>query len=824
MNIYLKYLTVLLLCVVFNGLTAQNRIEPFEPVIMLKESEFSRSFDGYQPQVIQKQHGSTSFTGTKPNFTFHYTPDSGYVGVDTVIVQFQDSEDWFRHNLFYLSFVFDVVQSRVIANHDYYTIQVNDTNAIFSVVSNDSTSAGALTLTSLPLVNNGTASIQNDDIVFTPNTDYEGMAYINYVVCDSLGVCDAGAVTVCVLDSNQFIISDTMNVVTKEDLAVEQPLPATSYVIGDSAKNGVINFLASDLVSYVPDAGYFGLDSFKLDNTNNSSHRFFRIQVLERKDNRSTLVDDVAFTVINKPVFIDVQANDVSDNFDVKTKRQPGLGTLLYIDSLKQYKYIPPLDIESIESFDYGLKGGRITEEATATIYINDGHPDSNTVYQLTTPINEPLVLNYSIPVDDHDFSIKTAPPIGTVDIYNSDTSVVVECDTITGNHFIVFKPGYNYVGPHVFTLEHCVRGTSFCRDIDIVVTTTNDPQTGCYCVDDCVWAGDVNYDGRVNMKDLLPLAHHLGQAGGTRSNGSTNWNAQTAPMWDQTLAGQAIDLKHADTDGDGQLTVSDTSAISDNYFKEHSMVPELVGPSRQYAFYLVPRFDTVLAGELAVVDIVFGASDHPIEDMEGVAYTLNFSPHVKYDSSTVQVAHSPASFLTFNSPYIGMAKQPWYRRIDVGISRTNGTTSNGYGIVSTVSFIVEEDLAGIKSKNGIRPFKFSLDQAVGMSGNGQTYDLPESEVTLYLNMGQPKVPFSADRLTVWPNPNQGVFNVHLNGEEEMLSASLWSVDGRPVMNWPNIDPDHQRLVMDEYLSGMFILRVETTAGVVTKKIQVLNR
>ena len=535
-------------------------------------------------------------------------------------------------------------------------------------------------------------------------------------------------------------------------------------------------------------------------------------------------MDDVAFTAINQDVFIDVQANDVSDNFRVRTRRHPGLGTLIYVDSLSMYKYTPPRDIESIESFEYGLYGGRITERATGTIYINDGHPDASKEYELSTPINEPLILNYSIPIDEHDFTLKSAPPIGSVDIYNADTTVVVECDSVTGNHFIVFTPGNNYVGPHSFTLEHCVRGTSICRDIDIVVTSYNDPRTGCHCVDNCVWAGDVNYDGRVNMKDLLPLAHHIGATGTSRSNATLNWDAQTAGLWSKNIDGTSVNLKHADTDGDGVLAEGDTTAIADNYYKEHSMVPELVGPSRQYAFYLEPRFDTVLAGELAVIDVVFGSDAYPIEDMEGVAYSLNFSPHVKYDSSSLSVSNSAASFLTFNSPYLEMYKQPRYRQVDVGIARTNGSASHGSGIVSTLEFIVEEDLAGIRSSNGIRPFKINLRDAVGMSSSGTEFALPDTEVTLYLNIGQPTAPFNADRITVWPNPSRGVVNVHLNGKEEMLSASLWSLEGKMVDSWDAINGDYDRLMINESISGFYIMKIETTAGAVAKKIHILGQ
>lgn len=251
-------------------------------------------------------------------------------------------------------------------------------------------------------------------------------------------------------------------------------------------------------------------------------------------------------------------------------------------------------------------------------------------------------------------------------------------------------------------------------------------------------------------------------------------------------------------------------------------MVPQLVGPSRQYAWYLQPRFDTVKAGELAVIDVVFGNSVYPIEDMEGVAYTVNFSPHVKYDSASAHVTHHPASFLTDHSPYLGMFKQPRYRQIDVGQVRTSGTTASGFGVINTLEIIVDEDLAGFKSNNGIIPFQIHLHGAKGISTTGETFDLPEAVVTMYADYGNREVPFGPDRLTVWPNPNKGVFNVHLNGDEKMLSARLYSADGRLIQTWEEIDADRERIIVDQPAQGVHILQVLTTAGAVSKKIQLM--
>ena len=666
MNRSKNYILWLFVILVYQGLTAQN-LQPYQEVAVIVNSSFSDDFTGYQPQTIQKDHGSVAIHGQKPNFSFTYTPDSGFVGIDTLVIEYKDSEDWFRHKIKYLSYVITVSNSVIYPEQDYFSIAQGDSLLQADLLANDSTSNGTLTLTSIPISQSGSAQIVNNKLDFIPDAGFTGVASLQYKVCDSLGLCAQGYASILVADNGT--TNDTVCLATKEGISVSSALPDTGYTVVDTAMNGLGSIQNGFVFVYAPNPDFFGMDSLLLEDGYGNT-RLYKINVLEIKDKRATLVDDVVYTAVNHDVLIDVQANDVSDNFDVRTLRHPGQGTLFYVDSLELYRYVPPLDIESIEDFEYGLKGGRVDERATATIYINDGHPDATSTYQLRTPINTPLVLSYQLPIDEHDFTLKTAPPIGNVQIHNNDTTIVVGCDSITGSHYIVFTPGNNFLGAHSFTLTHCVRGTSICKDVDIVVTTYSASPGSCYCMDDCVWSGDINYDGRVDMKDLLPLAHHLGKSGQVRNGAQVSWDAQRASSWGESVIPGGADLKHADTDGDGDLMADDTLAIADHYFNEHSMVPQLVGPSRQYAWYLVPRFDTVRTGELAVIDVVFGNAAYPIEDMEGVAYTVNFSPQVQYDSSTLGVTHHPSSFLTESTPFLAMHKQPWYRRVDVGLRK----------------------------------------------------------------------------------------------------------------------------------------------------------
>ena len=83
------------------------------------------------------------------------------------------------------------------------------------------------------------------------------------------------------------------------------------------------------------------------------------------------------------------------------------------------------------------------------------------------------------------------------------------------------------------FQVEYCVLGDNCptktvkfdVRILDIVPTADQ------FCLGQhCVWAGDTNNDGEVNIYDLLPLGLCMGEVGEQRSNPDlNNW---FRPVW----------------------------------------------------------------------------------------------------------------------------------------------------------------------------------------------------------------------------------------------------------------------------------------------------
>ena len=157
-----------------------------------------------------------------------------------------------------------------------------DTSTVVPVYDNDSDlpTIGTLTTTNpsngtVTINGNGTPNDPTDDIVtYIPDPDYNGPDSFDYTVCNTTGDCSTATVTVDVLP-----IVDALpdSIATIEDIAVDidiltndNDIPTVGTLANTSPSSGtaVINNNGTpgdpsdDIITYTPDPGYVGTDSF----------------------------------------------------------------------------------------------------------------------------------------------------------------------------------------------------------------------------------------------------------------------------------------------------------------------------------------------------------------------------------------------------------------------------------------------------------------------------------------------------------------------------------------------------------------------------------
>jgi len=164
---------------------------------------------------------------------------------------------------------------------DFITVN-EDESVMVPIFDNDTDLplTGTLTTTgpangTLTIDNNGTPNDPADDLItYTPNPDYNGLDSFDYTICNSSGDCSTATVTIDVLPIiDTFDDTATTTEATSVDINVlsnDNDVPTQGTLTVTTSSNGVVtvnengtpNDPSDDLVTYLPDAGFEGVDTF----------------------------------------------------------------------------------------------------------------------------------------------------------------------------------------------------------------------------------------------------------------------------------------------------------------------------------------------------------------------------------------------------------------------------------------------------------------------------------------------------------------------------------------------------------------------------------
>lgn len=131
---------------------------------------------------------------------------------------------------------------------------------------------------------------------------------------------------------------------------------------------------------------------------------------------------------------------------------------------------------------------------------------------------------------------------------------------------------------------------------------------------------GDFNMDGTVNVADALywGLAH--GKTGPARSNATTNWTAQPADDWNESV--QLVNNKYQDGDGNGIIDTLDLQALYTNYDSMHiDTIKGMVSSDND--FVINHSYKTNAAG---IKEHRYGIRLKSSGEFHGIAFTFDYS------------------------------------------------------------------------------------------------------------------------------------------------------------------------------------------------------
>jgi len=768
---------------------------------------------------------SAPYNGS-PSGLWHldYTPNAGYLGPDSILITVQNDHPIFNFPVQKMIAI-SVVPANIDAFDDFGTMEPGGT-VMIDVLANDvATSVPYIEVVSL--TNNATAQVVGNQVEIQAAPGYTGIAKFSYTACVDAETCGIAMGAVFIENVGSSI--DTVELGTNYESPKKALLPLSEgYQITDAPNHGDLDNFGDGNLDYTPDEFYLGKDTFTVAYNTNTSSVSIRTFIIETFDTPSPLafaVPDMEEVAINGSADISVLENDLGDNLILQQiTLAPTNGTAVI--SGNDISYTANSGFIGIEKIQYKvcLPNFSSCEITDLIIYVDNQNPELED-YELITSINTPLVIDYKSNLNGWDFVLNATNTSqgGVLEYHPGLWSGIVNGQNVEGYNLLIYFPPTDLIGGDDFYLDYCLDGNCVSANVDINVTPDPDPAENPHCVGDCVWPGDADADGEVTTKDVLAVGYCAGEVGTERLGPAPDqiWYGMYSSDWEQTAPGSGINLKHIDVDGDGVITADDTEYISKFFGAFNSITVEDNPSASSIPIYFVNQTPNPQPGDHVFIDVLLGAEPTPAIDVSGITFSLNYNTDVVEDG-TFNISFLQDSWLSYDSPVLDFVKRPNSGRVDVAYTRVEGTMVSGFGKIGTVDFIIEDDIDGIRQGD---EFTFNLDLGVAdvMDGAGTFGQLSGQGVSFVItNQENTDNKLNPEDLALYPNPTNGLLNVHINRKNNFRMIEVVDLTGR-VLEMEENKTNHLTLDVSQYQDGIYFLRATTDKGFITKRFQVFE-
>ncbi len=782
-----------------NAALAQTTVAEQHTIVM--NSQLNAFFTALRASVsTQPSHGSLSVSNTNNNAcNLQYVPNRNFSGLDSFTVDVLQAASPANLNT-KRAYVVKVIPGSLSINDDYGFMIAGQGSAVLNVLQNDSSSTpGGLLLKGVsPLTNGGDMSIQDNSAVFSPKTDFIGVAHFSYIACDQSNLCSPGQAHIYVSPSI-LPATDTTSLGVNKGQQARFMLPQ-GFSINTPPVHGTVAVVQDGVYDYMPAPYYVGSDQIIF--VQNGAQHIVNIDVWSPPTANRYIVNDYAYTTINSPARFNVLLNDASSLIlNSVTNSNEGVvqgladGTIIFT---------PNTDFEGVATFYYTVtqnNGTAVDEKGQVSVLVSNCNPDAD-VFQLTTNAGTPLVITYSAPITNYKFHLRSPAMNGSVDTLSNDLTYTPNPGATSDDFFI----------------DYCVGGDCKQIEVRVNIVSPNVPQNLLCSGSDCLWAGDANNDGKVTIDDYIPIAKNIGSIGAGREGGSTEWFAQNYRNWDN------YGLQYADTNGDGIIGADDTIAVSKNYNATHTLISEPVTFTDNLPFYVVASEDVVQPGDTLNLALMMGNQEHPALNFGGFTFSLSYENYKVQGKHTIGLDLENNSWLAPRSAYVIGSKRIGHGTIDAGIILSNQRAASGKGQVGKVSIVVADEVAGFQQGVG-NTVKLHFTNVHAIKPSGEAVRLKDFDFEVPIVKKNKPNRNVAEKINMYPNPaTKGDVQIELSNPTGVITgARLFDATGRLLRQVNNLEAGAIALHTGDLNSGLYLVEVTTSNGRTVKKLEIIK-
>lgn len=328
---------------------------------------------------------------------------------------------------------------------------------------------------------------------------------------------------------------------------------------------------------------------------------------------------------------------------------------------------------------------------------------------------------------------------------------------------------------------------------------------------DGLVWPGDANRDNICNHFDILNIGLAFGDEGAIRSVQGIEWTGLAATNWEQTFA-NGVNYKNADSNGNGIVNNGDREAVTINYGESHGEPMPLAfveGNESAPPFYVdLPEASAMQPGMTFSAPIMLGTALDPLQNMYGIAFTLNFDPEIIHPAS-IDLQYDPSwlgvqgvNLLSFDRTFADAGE------VKVALVRTDKNNVSGFGQIAGIIGIID-NIAGKES------VKIEITDVKAIRENEELVALKKPVEVVSL-VADASVEVKQPDLHVYPNPFKDWLFFELPNNAKAELVELKSVEGKLLYSAKS---GSNKLNISNLGDGVYILSVKSGQRVYQHKV-----